>query len=70
MSMNLSSQCLYVLQVRHNPAIPSVIYGACALGSAVILLFLPETKGKPLPQTIAEAEKMTGYDSIHIQHFK
>ena len=39
-----------------NVHIPTVLFGGCALISAVISFWLPETAGKPLPSTIEDCE--------------
>ncbi|XP_066942600.1 organic cation transporter protein-like [Macrobrachium rosenbergii] len=39
------------------PWIPSIIFGGCALVAAFSTLLLPETKGKPLPDTIWDLEE-------------
>ncbi|VDI68521.1 MFS transporter, OCT family, solute carrier family 22 (organic cation transporter), member 4/5 [Mytilus galloprovincialis] len=36
---------------------PGVVFGACCLIVSFLLLFLPETKGRPLPQTIMEMKQ-------------
>ncbi|ELU15629.1 hypothetical protein CAPTEDRAFT_92879 [Capitella teleta] len=38
------------------PALPSVIYGSMALLSGLLILILPETRGRPLINTIKEAD--------------
>jgi len=39
-----------------HPSLPTIIFGVSALLAGFISFFLPETKGKPLPYTIEEAE--------------
>lgn len=34
--------------------LPIVVYGAFALAAAFTDIFLPETKGRPLPETMAD----------------
>uniref|UniRef100_A0A3Q3WJX1 Major facilitator superfamily (MFS) profile domain-containing protein n=1 Tax=Mola mola TaxID=94237 RepID=A0A3Q3WJX1_MOLML len=41
--------------------LPYITLGTLALGSAFGALFLPETLGKPLPQTIQQMHKMEGW---------
>merc|ERR1711970_1250687 len=38
--------------------LPMAVFAAAALISGSLTLFLPETKGKPLPRTMVEAEKL------------
>ncbi|KAK7012883.1 hypothetical protein SK128_011585 [Halocaridina rubra] len=38
------------------PWIPSIIFGGASLSAGFITLFLPETLGKPLPDTINDIE--------------
>ncbi|KAM9824749.1 solute carrier family 22 member 13 [Neosynchiropus ocellatus] len=40
----------------HNPAIPLIIFGLAPLVGAVLATALPETAGKPLPDTVEDAE--------------
>ena len=37
-----------------HPSLPVVVYGLCAIVSGVSILLLPETAGKPLPETVAD----------------
>jgi len=43
--------------MESNPLIPQIIFGISCLLSAVLLLLLPETKGRPLPESIEDGEK-------------
>ena len=45
-------------------ALPLIIFGGLAVVAGVLSLFLPETKGTVLPETIADAEQFGRY-SIH-----
>lgn len=46
-----------VLLVGDNtPWIPGLIYGGVPILSGLVALFLPETLGSPLPDTIKDAE--------------
>lgn len=36
--------------------LPPVIFGVCPLIGMVLLLFLPETNGEPLPETLEDGE--------------
>ena len=40
---------------------PSVVFGALATFAGLMTLFLPETVGRPLPDTILQAEQMNRY---------
>jgi len=42
--------------MESNPVVPQSIFGISCLLSAVLLLLLPETKGRPLPETIEDGE--------------
>ena len=37
--------------------IPLCVFAAVSLLAAVVMLWLPETKNKPMPETLDEAEK-------------
>ena len=39
-----------------NPAIPQAIFGVSCLFAALLLILLPETMGRPLPETIDDGE--------------
>lgn len=41
---------------NHSPTIPLVIFGTSPLLGAVLALALPETAGRPLPDTVEDAE--------------
>ena len=43
-----------------DPGLPPLVFGCVMLLSSVSFLFLPETRGKPLPQTIKEVEEVNG----------
>lgn len=42
--------------MESNPTVPQVIFGLSCLLSAALLLLLPETKGRSLPETIEDGE--------------
>ncbi|XP_022082249.1 organic cation transporter protein-like [Acanthaster planci] len=39
-------------------SLPYFIFGAFSISSGLLLLFLPETRGKPLPETVEDAERV------------
>ena len=45
-----------ILQIRVAPWFPGVVFGVMAVIAAGLTLLLPETLGRPLPQTIEEVE--------------
>lgn len=54
-----SSTCVcFFQQERVWIALPSVIMGAVGVLAGLALLYLPETLGKPMCQTVKEAEAM------------
>ena len=40
-----------------SPVIPTLIFGTMALISAAITIIVPETKDRPMPNTIDDVEK-------------
>ncbi len=46
-------------QARKVAWLPNVVFGALCLIAAIFTLLLPETLGRPLPQTIEEVEQWT-----------
>lgn len=38
------------------PLLPSIFYGAVSITASLVLLFVPETRGRPLPDTIQDLE--------------
>ncbi|GLV31837.1 uncharacterized protein CBL_07597 [Carabus blaptoides fortunei] len=48
---------LITLLDSFDPTLPSVIFAVIALVSGFLTLFLPETMGQPMPQTIEDGEK-------------
>ncbi|XP_022107232.1 solute carrier family 22 member 13-like [Acanthaster planci] len=38
--------------------VPSIVFGSSAIAAGILVFFLPETKGRKLPQTLKEAEAM------------
>lgn len=47
------------VQASINESLPLTLFGVVSLSSGLLALFFPETRGRPLPETIEEAEKMT-----------
>ena len=43
-----------------DPGIPPLVFGCVLIMSSISFLFLPETRGKPLPQTVKEVEDDPG----------
>eukprot|EP00091_Calanus_sinicus_P016329 TRINITY_DN35643_c0_g1_i1.p1 TRINITY_DN35643_c0_g1~~TRINITY_DN35643_c0_g1_i1.p1 ORF type:complete len:166 (-),score=4.56 TRINITY_DN35643_c0_g1_i1:45-542(-) len=43
-----------------DPGLPPLVFGCVLLASSISFIFLPETKGKPLPQTVREVEDECG----------
>ena len=50
---------IYLHQSRVVPWLPNVVFGVMCLIAAIMTLLLPETLGRPLPQTIEEVERWT-----------
>ena len=48
-----------LFQYELIPWLPNVIFGVMCLLAGIMVLFLPETLGRPLPQTIKEVENWT-----------
>ena len=45
-------------------ALPLIIFGGLSVIAGVLALFLPETKGKILPETIEDAEQFGKYVTV------
>ena len=52
------------LQGRTNPSLSLTILGLCALIAAVLCLFLPETLGEDLPNTLEDGESFGSKQSF------
>jgi len=46
--------------------LPSLIFGVCGVGTAILTLLLPETLDRPLPDTITDIEGKQGKEDEHI----
>ena len=42
----------------YHPYIPTLVFGAQGIGSVLVTLLLPETRGKNLPETIEDAKNL------------
>ena len=49
---------IFCQQARLVPWLPSVIFCVLAVSAGCLVLILPETLGRPLPQTIAEVREI------------
>lgn len=47
------------MQTRVAPWFPGVLFGTISVVGGVLTLLLPETRGRPLPQTLHEVEHWT-----------
>ena len=52
-TMNLE-YCSYLHQERIAPWAPGIVFGIFSILGGLATLLLPETQGRPLPQTIEE----------------
>jgi len=43
-------------QGRMIPWLPGILFGGLSIGGSLLILFLPETLNRPLPQTIEDIE--------------
>ena len=47
-----------ITNVQHSSkSLPLLIFGICGIVASIAALFLPETAGKNLPETVEDAEK-------------
>lgn len=51
-----NAQCHYELQAKYWNALPMLILGVISFITATLVLFLPETLGRDLPQTLIQGE--------------
>jgi len=47
-----------------NPFLPYILIGSLTLGSSLVNIFLPETFGRELPETIEQMQRCRGYESL------
>lgn len=55
-----SSCFLYFIIGKYYKALPYIVMGVLALSGAVITFILPETRGKVLPETIPQMQRICG----------
>ncbi|XP_077868810.1 organic cation transporter protein-like, partial [Saccoglossus kowalevskii] len=48
--------------------LPFLVYGSVATAAGLLVLFLPETKGVKLPETLEEGEQFTGTKKTRRKH--
>lgn len=72
-AMGLGSMCartsgaltpLITLLDSFDPKMPSIIFAVVSIISGFLVMFLPETLNKPMPQTIADGEKFGVGDTM------
>ncbi|XP_043203235.1 organic cation transporter protein-like [Amphibalanus amphitrite] len=56
---------LQLLRDDVHPSLPVVVYGLSAVGSGLSVLLLPETAGRPLPETVADVFGDTRRSETH-----
>ena len=61
-----------MFQARIAPWAPGIVFGALSIMAGLLTLRLPETRGRPFPQTIAEVESwpLSGIQNIEKQRMK
>jgi OCT family organic cation transporter-like MFS transporter 4/5 len=47
-----------------HPTVPIAVFGSVSVIAGFLMSFLPETKGRPLPQTVTECEDMWTGDTF------
>lgn len=62
LSLYVSPSIVYLS--RMDPTYPMIITGAMSLLLSILSLFLPETKGHPMPQSLQEGEAFGAGQSI------
>lgn len=62
---------LYFIQARHTPWAPGAVFSVMCFVVIVIVLYLPETRGMDLPQTLEEVKIWYAENSgIRVQKYK
>ncbi len=51
------SPLLLILSDVWSP-LPMVVFGGCSISAGLVAMFLPETMGRNLPETMAEGEAL------------
>jgi hypothetical protein len=59
----------HFFQAKRNPWIVMVIFGGSSVVSGLLNLLLPETLGKPLPETLAQVSISWNHVSARILDF-
>lgn len=54
--LTLLNNRLYLIQARHTPWAPGAVFSVMCFVVIVIVLYLPETRGIDLPQTLEEVK--------------
>ncbi len=58
------------LSRKYDERIPMIVFGVLSILCAIACLFLPETQGKKLPNTVEEGEKFAAQDSSILTVFR
>ena len=61
---------MVLLIADYLPWLPGLIYGGAPILSGVAAIFLPETLGSPLPDTIQDVEDRYDYIYLHVSKSK
>lgn len=54
--LTLLNNRLYLIQARHTPWAPGAVFSVMCFVVIVIVVYLPETRGIDLPQTLEEVK--------------
>jgi len=66
--LNILTEFLFSFQLSViSSTLPIAVFGFASLGAAFLMTFLPETKGRPMPQTISDSEDMWSGDTLWSQ---